>query len=112
MGFVDLILCILNSFSFFMQPAVNGKSSSDKIFGWGGAGGYVYQKEYFECFCSPEHAKALAAMVEKHPSLNLYAINIRGEEMQTGLELGGVTALTWGVFPNRCVHFQLHICAL
>eukprot|EP00934_Nitzschia_sp_Nitz4_P005203 Nitzschia sp. Nitz4//scaffold232_size35869//18431//20601//NITZ4_007807-RA/size35869-snap-gene-0.43-mRNA-1//1//CDS//3329543330//5193//frame0 len=83
------------------QPAVNGAPSNDKVFGWGGSGGYVYQKEYCECFCSPERAKCLVEMVEKEPAMNLYAVNIRGDEMKVGLELGGVTALTWGVFPNR-----------
>lgn len=86
------------------QPAVNGKPSTDKTFGWGGRGGYVYQKEYCECFCSPAHAQALVKMVEQHPGLNLYAVNIRGDEMSVGVELGGVTALTWGVFPNRYVN--------
>jgi methylenetetrahydrofolate reductase (NADPH) len=61
----------------------------------------VYQKEYCECFCSPEHAKALAEVVEKNPALNLYAVNNTAQEIRVGLELGGVTALTWGVFPNR-----------
>ena len=83
------------------QPSVNGISSSDKIFGWGGTGGYIYQKEYCECFCSPKHAKALVDMVKEYPTMNLYAVNKAGEEMKVGLELGGVTALTWGVFPNR-----------
>jgi len=26
------------------QPSVNGAPSDDPVFGWGGAGGYVYQK--------------------------------------------------------------------
>jgi methylenetetrahydrofolate reductase (NADPH) len=83
------------------QPSVNQKPSSDKIFGWGGEGGYVYQKEYCECFCSPDHAGALADMVKEHPSMNLYAVNYSGNEIRVGVELGGITALTWGVFPNR-----------
>jgi methylenetetrahydrofolate reductase (NADPH) len=83
------------------QPAVNGKPSTDKTFGWGGIGGYVYQKEYCECFCDLEHTRALLEMVRENSSLQLYAVNIRGEEMRGGLALGGVTALTWGVFPNR-----------
>lgn len=85
------------------QPSINGKSSSDKIFGWGGPDGFVYQKEYCECFCSYEKVQALVKMVNDNPAMNLYAVNHRGEEMRVGLELGGVTALTWGVFPNRCV---------
>ena len=83
------------------QPSINGIPSNDKVFGWGGSGGYVYQKEYCECFCSPEHAKALVDLVEAHPSMNLYAVNQSGEKMTAGVEVGGVTALTWGVFPNR-----------
>jgi methylenetetrahydrofolate reductase (NADPH) len=29
------------------QPRVNGADSSDKLFGWGGSGGYVFQKVIF-----------------------------------------------------------------
>jgi methylenetetrahydrofolate reductase (NADPH) len=97
-------LAEVNRFGFLTinsQPSVNGRPSSDKIFGWGGSGGYVYQKEYCECFCSAKHAEALIKMVNVHPAMNLYAVNNAGKEMKVGLELGGVTALTWGVFPNR-----------
>ena len=87
------------------QPAVNGVSSSHPTFGWGGPNGYVYQKAYCECFCSPDRAARLVRMVQEQPqhsSLNLYAVNCAGEELRaTGSEPGGVTALTWGVFPNR-----------
>jgi len=83
------------------QPPVNGLLSTHSTFGWGGAGGLVYQKAYCECFVSPENAHKLAAMVAKHPSMNLYAVNNCGREIREGLEEGGVTALTWGVFPSR-----------
>jgi methylenetetrahydrofolate reductase (NADPH) len=83
------------------QPAVNGSPSSDKVFGWGGAGGFVYQKEYCECFCSPSRVKALVDVIQKYPSMNLYAVNSRGDDIRSGTNPGGVTALTWGVFPNR-----------
>ena len=83
------------------QPSVNGAPSSHKIFGWGGPGGFVYQKAYCECFCSPENTKKLVEMVKRHDSMNLYAVNNMGDQIQEGVELGGVTALTWGVFPNR-----------
>ena len=36
------------------QPKVNGAPSTDKMFGWGGAGGYVFQKAYMEFFVDPE----------------------------------------------------------
>jgi len=83
------------------QPAVNGVSSTDKTFGWGGRGGYIYQKAYCECFCSPENAQKLVDMARSSESINLYAVNNDGDEIREGAEPGGVTALTWGVFPNR-----------
>jgi methylenetetrahydrofolate reductase (NADPH) len=83
------------------QPSVNGAPSTHKTFGWGGPGGYIYQKAYCECFCSPEKTNLLVEMVTRHPSMNLYAVNNHGHEMRVGREEGGVTALTWGVFPNR-----------
>jgi len=83
------------------QPPVNAGSSSHPVFGWGGAGGYIYQKAYCECFVSPENANRLLAMVSEHPTMNLYAVNSSGHELRVGVEEGGATALTWGVFANR-----------
>jgi methylenetetrahydrofolate reductase (NADPH) len=83
------------------QPSVNGVSSTHPTFGWGGPGGYVYQKAYCECFASPEETNRLVAMVTTRPSMNLYAVNVAGQELRVGVEEGGVTALTWGAFPNR-----------
>lgn len=83
------------------QPAVNGEPSTHKTFGWGLPGGFVYQKAYCECFCSPENAERLVKMAKKRNSVHLYAVNMAGDQLQEGIELGGVTALTWGVFPNR-----------
>ncbi|CAF5097228.1 unnamed protein product, partial [Rotaria magnacalcarata] len=40
------------------QPAVNGKSSSDPVVGWGTPNGYVYQKAYLEFFTSAENIPA------------------------------------------------------
>ena len=83
------------------QPSVNGASSTHPTFGWGGSGGVVYQKAYCECFASPENTNHLLAMISDHPSMNLYAVNNSGQELRVGVEEGGITALTWGVFPNR-----------
>lgn len=83
------------------QPSVNGASSTNPTFGWGGPGGYVYQKAYCECFTSPENTNRLVALVSSHPSMNLYAVNNAGQDLRVGVEEGGITALTWGVFPNR-----------
>jgi methylenetetrahydrofolate reductase (NADPH) len=121
------------------QPSVNGAPSSHKTFGWGHPNGYVYQKAYCECFCSPDRVHRLKGVVSKHPSMVLYAINatdavaltrtnrtrassIASSKSKTaplpetvvmvsgdgpssaalGMMMGdGVTALTWGVFPNK-----------
>jgi methylenetetrahydrofolate reductase (NADPH) len=95
----------LNSNGFMTinsQPAVNGKPSDDPIVGWGGSGGYVYQKEYCEFFCSPSHVQSLIDAFQQYPSMNLYAVNASGTEIRKPSHGGGgVTALTWGVFPNR-----------
>lgn len=50
---------------------------------------------------SPDKANRLTRMVTDHPNMNLYAVNYTGQELRVGVEEGGVTALTWGVFPNR-----------
>ncbi|KAL9180058.1 hypothetical protein ACHAXT_008028 [Thalassiosira profunda] len=83
------------------QPPVDGASSDHPAFGWGGKGGMVYQKAYVECFVSPDKANRLTRMVTDHPNMNLYAVNYSGQELRVGVGEGGVTALTWGVFPNR-----------
>jgi len=83
------------------QPPVDGVSSNHPAFGWGGNGGRVYQKAYVECFVSPDKANRLTKMVANHPNMNLYAVNYAGQELRVGVEEGGITALTWGVFPNR-----------
>lgn len=41
------------------QPKVNGLPSSDPTFGWGGDGGFVFQKAYVEFFVAPEMFKKL-----------------------------------------------------
>jgi hypothetical protein len=52
-------------------------------------------------FCSPEKTQRLADMVQGHETMNLYAVNVRGDEIKQGAYPGGITALTWGVFPSR-----------
>jgi methylenetetrahydrofolate reductase (NADPH) len=83
------------------QPSVNAALSTHETFGWGGPGGYVYQKAYCELFCSPENTQRLVDMVHRHETMHIYAVNIFGDEIKEGTDAGGVTALTWGVFPNK-----------
>lgn len=96
-------LAILNRNGFLTinsQPAVNGIKSSHKVYGWGGTGGYCYQKAYVEFFVSPENLKYFKENISKYPNLNLHAVNADGEMHCNGYEKD-VIALTWGVFPNR-----------
>ena len=86
------------------QPRVNGVPSTDPSFGWGGAGGFCYQKAYLEFFCSPENLRKLMdycggnSKVAK--SLQFFASDNEGNTYADKATTGA-TALTWGVFPNR-----------
>ena len=88
------------------QPRVNAASSEDERVGWGGEGGYVFQKAYVEFFTSPKTFQRLLKLFSQYPSLSYHAINKRGDEYtnvrpskQKGQE--PVNAVTWGVFPGR-----------
>jgi methylenetetrahydrofolate reductase (NADPH) len=79
---------------------VNGVPSDSPDVGWGGPGGYVFQKAYVEFFTSKEKLKNLLERVKSMPSISLHAINAKGESYST-LDDQAVTAVTWGVFPGR-----------
>jgi methylenetetrahydrofolate reductase (NADPH) len=81
------------------QPRVNGAPSTDPVHGWGGPGGYVYQKAYVEFFCSPAHLRAVRAAVASRPRVQYTAVN-RAGEVEASSECR-VMAVTWGVFPDR-----------
>ncbi|KAL2654165.1 hypothetical protein R1flu_022293 [Riccia fluitans] len=81
------------------QPAVNGEKSDSPAVGWGGPGGYVYQKAYVEFFCSPEKLQELIDNV-KNTSLTYIAVNAKGET-KSNIGPGDVNAVTWGVFPAK-----------
>ncbi|KAF8532451.1 methylenetetrahydrofolate reductase-domain-containing protein [Gautieria morchelliformis] len=96
-------LARMNNYGFFTinsQPAVNGAPSEDKIFGWGPANGYVYQKAYLEFFASPELLSALLPQIERDSQITYYAINKRGD-LKTNTHSEGPNAVTWGVFPGK-----------
>ncbi|XP_078435618.1 putative methylenetetrahydrofolate reductase (NADH) [Wolffia australiana] len=82
------------------QPAVNGDRSDSPVVGWGGPGGYVYQKAYVEFFCSREKLDALVAKCKSAPSLTYMAVNKEGESV-SNVGPTQVNAVTWGVFPGK-----------
>lgn len=97
------------------QPRVNAARSDDATFGWGGPGGYIYQKSYVEFFCPPGHLAALmeACSAGKQPSVTYHAVNAAGQcytNSRAGKSASGanmeiawssVNAVTWGVFPDK-----------
>ncbi|GMY33007.1 methylenetetrahydrofolate reductase 2-like [Fagus crenata] len=82
------------------QPAVNGEKSDSSSVGWGGPGGYVYQKAYVEFFCSREKLDALVDKCKASPSLTYMAVNKEGNWI-SNVRQTAVNAVTWGVFPAK-----------
>ncbi|CAN6308767.1 unnamed protein product [Urochloa humidicola] len=82
------------------QPAVNGEKSDSPTVGWGGPGGYVYQKAYLELFCAKEKLDQLVEKIKAFPSLTYIAVNKDGESF-SNIPANAVNAVTWGVFPGK-----------
>ena len=101
---MDRVLVPLNTrglLTINSQPSVNAARSDHSCVGWGPLGGYVYQKQYLEFFCSPEHARIVFSTFDRHPSLSYMAINAKGTWVRnTCVGENDVTAVTWGVFPG------------
>ncbi|KAI6698967.1 hypothetical protein NL676_019086 [Syzygium grande] len=83
------------------QPAVNGERSDSSSVGWGGPGGYVYQKAYLEFFCSPEKLNTLVEKCKGFPNLTYMAVNKEGDRWISNVGESDVNAVTWGVFPAK-----------
>lgn len=82
------------------QPAIDGKPSSDPAYGWGPAGGYVYQKAYLELLVFPSLIDIVLERIENNKDLTYYAVNNIGT-LRTNTKDEGPNAVTWGIFPNR-----------
>jgi len=85
------------------QPSVNGVPSDHPVHGWGGPGGFVYQKAYIEFFTSPALFTKLIDLIKlKYPNLSYMAIDIKGNfESSYDTDRRSATAVTWGVFPGK-----------
>ena len=92
-------ICEAGLLTINSQPAVNGVSSSHAVHGWGGPGGVVYQKAYVEFFCSKTMLEGIKTAIKEYPSVQYAAVNAKGD-FETSSK-SKVTALTWGVFPDR-----------
>jgi len=82
------------------QPKVFGAASTDATVGWGGPGGYVFQKAYLEFFTSPENWSLLEPILSGHSSLTWQSINQKGN-YHSNMKPATANAVTWGVFPGR-----------
>ncbi|KAJ9609821.1 methylenetetrahydrofolate reductase (NAD(P)H) met13 [Cladophialophora chaetospira] len=82
------------------QPAINGASSTHPTYGWGPAGGWVYQKAYLELLVFPSMFSTVLERLEANKNLTYYAVNKKGE-LITNTKDEGPNAVTWGIFPNR-----------
>jgi len=84
------------------QPAADGVSSSDEIFGWGPRGGYVFQKGFVEFFCEKEAVDAIEQRIRDKGNgwVHFFAGNNQ-DECRTNVVDGGRNAVTWGVFPGQ-----------
>ncbi|KAL1827010.1 hypothetical protein DCAR_0206160 [Daucus carota subsp. sativus] len=82
------------------QPAVNGAKSDSPSIGWGGPGGYIYQKAYVEFFCSTDKLNALVEKCKGFSSLTYMAVNQEGSWI-SNIKQTDVNAVTWGVFPAK-----------
>lgn len=86
------------------QPSVDGVSSSDPIFGWGPAGGFVFQKSFVELFI-PSHdwktrLRPHLESADVKDEVSWYAGNAAGDfESSEGID--AVNAVTWGAFPGK-----------
>jgi methylenetetrahydrofolate reductase (NADPH) len=94
----------INSLGFLTinsQPSVHGVPSTEQSVGWGPVGGYVYQKEYVEFFCSPWDLSILLEVLNKDEFkfVSYMAVNSKGDDSR--MNVTSVNAVTWGVFPGK-----------
>jgi len=94
-------MCRAGMYTINSQARVNGALSTDLVYGWGPAGGVVYQKAYVEFFCSPTMLKKLKDHFLKKKDVDWMAISKSGDMQVSPNTSGPVTAVTWGVFPGR-----------
>jgi len=86
----------LNKNYFFTvnsQPRANSVPSTDPVFGWGPAGGYVYQKAYIEFLIPKEFADLLVNFLDNYPSISYQGINSKGEQF-SNVSSDSVNAVT------------------
>ncbi|PPQ75369.1 hypothetical protein CVT24_013152 [Panaeolus cyanescens] len=84
------------------QPAVDGVSSTDEVFGWGPRAGYIFQKGFVEFFCEERDVEKVINRIDDKGKgwVHYFAGNVKGE-CRTNVPEDGRNAVTWGVFPGQ-----------
>merc|ERR1719473_2490930 len=95
-----LEMCRAGMLTINSQARVNGALSTDVVYGWGPAGGVVYQKAYVEFFCSPAMLQTLQEHFLKKKDVEWMAVSKNGDMKTCANGVGQVTAVTWGVFKG------------
>ncbi|XP_057296002.1 methylenetetrahydrofolate reductase (NADPH)-like isoform X1 [Hydractinia symbiolongicarpus] len=96
----------INSHGFLTinsQPNVDCVASTNKLFGWGSPGGYVFQKAYLEFFCCEEDAQNLLEVLKDYPVVGYHFVNAAGTKNFTNTNTKDSNAVTWGVFTGKMV---------
>lgn len=107
-GLIQEELIQLNQRGYFTlasQPATNATLSSDKIFGWGPANGYVYQKAFVEMFVLKRQWESVLKPKLDHYGKGKfsYYVGDSNGQFETNLESQSSSVVTWGVFRNSQV---------
>ncbi|KAJ3442187.1 methylenetetrahydrofolate reductase [Anaeramoeba flamelloides] len=83
-----------------LLPRLNEEVSEDILIGFGGPGGYIYEKRYMEFFIAPHRVKLLIDELNSSGN-NIYHItNVDGSINYTNNKKNEVVPITWGVFPG------------
>ncbi|KAF9030677.1 methylenetetrahydrofolate reduct [Hymenopellis radicata] len=84
------------------QPAVDGASSDDEVFGWGPRCGFVFQKGFVEFFCEESDVDVIEKRVEDKGKgwVHWFAANSKGDFRGNVADYDR-NAVTWGVFPGQ-----------
>ncbi|MCJ1394132.1 hypothetical protein MMC18_007010 [Xylographa bjoerkii] len=93
------------------QPAVDGVSSDNAIFGWGPKGGFVFQKAFVEFFIPGKDWKTILrpylSSTKVAPDVSWYAAPcpsspLDGENsFESSDAASAVNSVTWGAFPGK-----------
>jgi methylenetetrahydrofolate reductase (NADPH) len=81
------------------QPAVNGVTSTDPVFGWGPKNGFVFQKPFVEFFLPSKDWEILKPRLENHEQITFFAGNSAGDFEAS--DENGVNPVTWGTFAGK-----------